>query len=79
MTEAELGLIDITICTICGHHMDWRDCWSCGGAGEFSLYDEDPLWYDEDDYDMCDVCQGTGGYWQCINVPHNDEPEGGLL
>lgn len=35
-------------------------CWNCGGEGYFDLYDEDPLWYDEDEIEMCSECKGSG-------------------
>lgn len=62
-------------CPICGHHMDWVDCWQCGGKGGRDgddLTEEDPMWYDEDDWEDCDICRGAGGYFECINVPHNE-------
>lgn len=46
--------------------MDWSDCANCGGEGETELYELDPLWYDEDDVEDCDWCQGSGGYWACF-------------
>lgn len=49
-------------CPNCGHTPTRsRDCTDirCDG-GYINLYDEDPLWYDEDDYELCDECHGTG-------------------
>jgi len=40
----------------------WEECWSCGGTGYRELYDDDPLWYDPDDIEKCDVCDGEGGW-----------------
>jgi hypothetical protein len=48
--------------------MTWEDCWSCGGEGGRDgdeLMSEDPLWYSPDDYEVCDVCEGEGGFWIC--------------
>lgn len=52
-------------CPKCGDATDWLRCWKCGGEGYHELYDEDPLWYDEDDIETCDVCMGHGGWWRC--------------
>lgn len=57
-------------CLICGYGMEWVSCWNCGGQGYFdgeTLMDEDPLWYSEDDEEMCDVCRRAGGWWVCPN------------
>lgn len=52
-------------CEKCGVQMEWEGCWSCSGDGEHSLHEEDPLFYDEDDSEKCDVCDGDGGWWWC--------------
>lgn len=39
--------------------------------GFFNMHDDDPLWYDEDDTEMCDICEGRGGYWVCPNAEHH--------
>jgi hypothetical protein len=57
---------DAPHCQKCGCSMDWSDCANCGGEGETELYELDPLWYDEDDVEDCDWCQGSGGYWACF-------------
>ena len=57
-------------CARCGGSTEWRECESCGGEGESwpgALYEEDPLWYDEDDTRPCDVCRGRGGWQRCGN------------
>ena len=48
--------------------MIWEDCWNCGGEGGRDgddLMSEDPLWYSPDDFEICDVCEGKGGFWIC--------------
>lgn len=40
-------------------------CWSCGGEGYRELYEEDPLWYNIDDVEPCDICRGEGGWLVC--------------
>jgi hypothetical protein len=50
-------------CARCGGSTVWHDCWNCDD-GYIELYDEDPLWYDPDDIEACDVCRGRGG-WNC--------------
>lgn len=55
-------------CPQCGNATDWLPCWNCGGEGGFDgeeLMAEDPLWYDEDDYEPCGECLGHGGHWRC--------------
>lgn len=63
-------------CAICGGYLDWVDCWNCGGKGGRDgddLMEEDPMWYCEDDWEDCDVCRSTGGYWECASLPHKGE------
>ena len=55
------------VCIVCAAEMDYEDCDCCGGEGGISRYDEDPLWYDEDDLWPCDQCNGKGGWWFCPN------------
>lgn len=46
----------------------WEQCWSCGGDGGRGwedLQSEDPLWYDENDFIICDICNGKGGFNVC--------------
>jgi hypothetical protein len=64
------------ICPRCGCcEMFWEDCWSCGGEGiHDDLFEEDPLWYDPGDYEICNECEGKGGFWLCDcdkNGKHN--------
>lgn len=70
MAEAEQAVNDYPNsaepeCEKCGLLMEWEGCWSCSGDGEHSLHEEDPLLYDEDDSERCDVCDGDGGWWWC--------------
>jgi hypothetical protein len=48
--------------------MAWVDClrFDCED-GYVNRYDEDPLWFD-DEYIVCDECQGRGGWWQCVRT-----------
>ena len=55
---------------LCGNHMEWAECWDCGGEGYHDdLYEQDPLWYDQDDIETCSTCQGKGGHWYCPSDP----------
>lgn len=54
-------------CARCGASTDHIDCAQCGGEGGGSRYEEDPLWYDEDDWWPCDYCRGRGGFIVCGN------------
>ncbi len=49
----------------------WYCCWQCGGEGWISRYEEDPLYYDEDDEYPCDICKGKGGWrvaWENVTA-----------
>lgn len=56
---------DPEMCPKCGSYRDWEDCGECGGDGYINRYDEDPLWYDEDDESPCDLCGSHGGWYVC--------------
>lgn len=56
-------------CIHCGNPTSWLPCWNCGGEGGWDgedLMEEDPLWYDIDDYRRCDECRGKGGHDYCL-------------
>src|SRR3990170_9038380 len=56
-------------CVECGNPTSWLPCWNCSGEGGWDgeeLIEEDPLWYDIDDYRRCDECRGKGGWNYCI-------------
>ncbi len=78
----EMGQADEEVadwCRVCGGPMDWEDCWQCGGKGGRDgddLMAEAPMWYSEDDFEVCEECDGRGGYWQCINLPHEEAKQG---
>jgi hypothetical protein len=53
------------VCPACGHSpVRYRKCHSCEDGWIWG-YDEDPLWYDPDDYVPCPDCQGTGYHRWC--------------
>jgi hypothetical protein len=60
-------------CPDCGGELEFVECWACGGEGETApgeLYEEDPLWYDEDATEPCHQCGGRGGWptcWTCVD------------
>lgn len=64
------GLVEIIVgCARCGSDMYREECGNCGGDGctaPGALYEEDPLWYDEDDSEPCPDCHGTGGWYVCL-------------
>ncbi len=43
------------------------DCYDCGGVGWVSRYEENPLWYDEDDLWLCRTCNGAGGWVEVLD------------
>lgn len=62
------------ICEICGSLMTWEDCWNGCDDGYFDMYDEDPLWYDEGDLELCEICHGHGWYYICPNASNHTLP-----
>lgn len=75
-SESECGYKDFdddnefSACEECGSDSLWESCWQCGGEGGqdgYDLMEEDPLWYGPDDYRECDICEGKGGYYVCLN------------
>lgn len=77
MTEVQVSyLVDSDpdnqepVCVRCGQPLEWEECFQCFGKGGWDgddLMAEDPLWYGPNDYEICDVCHGNGGYWFCTN------------
>lgn len=56
-------------CARCASSMEFEDCGSCGGegiTGPGELHEQDPLWYDEGDYEICHQCGGAGGWLLCM-------------
>ena len=54
-------------CNCCSTY--WVECPYCGGEGWTDgeeLIMEDPMWYSPDDFRICNVCNGTGGYYECL-------------
>lgn len=73
--------MDDDTCPKCGCcSMVWHECENCGGEGGRDgdeLMEEDPLWYSQDDYEQCDICDGKGGWYVCVgecdeNGKHGD-------
>lgn len=61
-------------CPDCGNDSVWEDCYACGGEGGTSgeeLMMEDPLWYTLDDFRKCDICDGQGGFYICVNAKNH--------
>lgn len=59
-------------CARCGSSMIGESCGRCGGDGVTApgeLHEQDPLWYDPDDYENCHECDGEGGWLQCCSSP----------
>lgn len=60
-------------CPVCGGPMVWEPCWNGCDEGYIDLYEEDPLWYDEDDCELCQICEGEGGFWVCMSLDRHKE------
>lgn len=59
-------------CARCGSSLDWISCEACGGegiTGPGELYEDDPLWYDVDDYEPCHQCGGQASWPSCLSGP----------
>lgn len=57
-------------CARCGSSMESELCGACGGEGftePGELYEQDPLWYDQDDTEACHKCNGEGGWMLCLS------------
>ena len=57
-------------CARCGSSVEWEQCGACGGegiTGPGELYEQDPLWYDPDDYETCHQCGGEASFPSCIS------------
>ena len=60
-----LGLEIDCQCARCGSSCFWVDCDNGCEDGYLNLYEQDPLWY-EDEYDTpCHVCHARGGWNVC--------------
>lgn len=62
-------------CARCGSSLAFEECDYCGGDGETQpgeLYEQDPLWYDEDDTDPCSLCCGAGTFAHCLSDDSSD-------
>lgn len=55
-------------CPRCSHYTDYRDCYIVGCEdGLISMYEEDPIFYYQDDYEKCTNCNGMGFEHWCPN------------
>lgn len=53
-------------CVVCGDELVWVECHmhDCE-EGSYDAYEEDPLWYNPGDREVCGECNGRGGWWFC--------------
>lgn len=59
-------------CARCGSSVTTEECEACGGEGHGEpgeLYEEDPLWYGQDDICVCFTCLGRGFWRHCLSSP----------
>jgi hypothetical protein len=62
-----------TSCPHCGHEKTHhRECRECED-GLVNRFDEDPLWYDVDECEVCDTCKGKGYEHWCPNCGESVE------
>lgn len=64
---------DESECPKCGHYPTrWQRCTSIRCEdGYVDLYEEDPLWYDQDDCEVCEECCGFGVVRWCPECGHD--------
>lgn len=52
-------------CPNCGANPTYtRDCGACD-EGFIDLHEQEPDWYDEDEFDTCSECRGSGTVHWC--------------
>lgn len=59
---------DTFICSIhgdVGDNTGWVPCWAGCDEGWFDAYEDDPINNDPGDLEMCDACNGEGGWTVC--------------
>ena len=64
-------------CPYCGSSVSWQDCDACGGSG-FSGHEcgEDTCCcLDPEDNVECDICNGEGGWYECLGGCGNKAPK----
>lgn len=57
-------------CARCGSSLDWHQCDVCEGGGitgPGELYEQAPLWYDPEDFDLCHHCHGESSWPYCLS------------
>jgi len=76
----EVKLIDTpwgkeAMCAKCGSSVMWKECWNCRDGyshhdcGEDTCCCRDPL-----PNVVCDICDGEGGWYVCINCNSKLDP-----
>jgi hypothetical protein len=65
---------DTWVCSIHGHtdYTGWVPCWNGCDDGYFDAYEDDPLWYDEGEMEVCSECGGQGGWTVCGQCNQNN-------
>lgn len=58
------GIRECPRCQCCS--VTWYLCNGCDGEGEVSRYDEDPLYYSDDELFPCEECNGMKGWSVCL-------------
>lgn len=54
-------------CPKCGEILRIAECAYCNDGIIDDLHEVDPLWYDEDDTEVCSHCKGDGVFIWCGN------------
>lgn len=61
---------EYTECLKCGsQNAKLFTCWDCGGEGGDYPHEYLPIEYDEDEFEVCDICKGVGSYVVCPDCP----------
>jgi hypothetical protein len=57
-----------TLCPMCGHQTVTEFCNALGCEdGWIAVYEDDPLWYEPDEMEQCEECNGKGYHHWCPN------------
>jgi predicted RNA-binding Zn-ribbon protein involved in translation (DUF1610 family) len=63
--------LDDECCPKCGTQMYWSRCNHCDDGWITDLYEQEPLWYDEGDIEICQECHGHGCHRWCPNCGYD--------
>ena len=81
MTGKEVKFYDThygkeAMCPYCGSDVMWEDCWNCrDGYSHHDCGEDTCCCLDPYPNIVCDICNGEGGWYICINCKCNSSAE----